>query len=285
MRVASAAGPDVGDRCCRYLADSHYENFLVTSLLVPPRLRSHLRRLYAFCRVTDDLGDESGAVASIRLERWRDDLARCFGDSAGPLHPVLVALAGTIAEHHLPREPFFDLVEANLQDQRVTWYESWPQLRAYCQLSAAPVGQLVLRLFGHSSPALDRLSDDVCVGLQLANFAQDVSVDRAKGRSYLPQTDLRALGVAGAVRATCQRAHELLESGRLLEALVGGRLGLQLSLYRLGGEAILRAIAAIDYQTAERRPRVSAAAKLALLARAGAHVLRRSSDVGARQTA
>jgi squalene synthase HpnC len=276
---------ELGDLLCERLTGRHYENFWVCSPLVPAAIRPHLRRVYAFCRLTDDLGDESGDLAEARLELWRRDLERCFDGPVPPLHPALLALRETIAAHRLPAAPFFDLVEANLRDQRVGEYETWAELREYCRLSAAPVGRLVLRLFGLATPTLEAPSDDVCIGLQLANFAQDVSVDRQKGRTYLLQSELRAYGMAGAVRAMCERARRLLASGRLLEARVGGRLRLQLALYRLGGEAILRAIAADGYRTDLRRPRVPGSAKVGLLAIGGLQPFGRWNHVGTGRTA
>jgi squalene synthase HpnC len=236
---------------------------------VPASLRPHLARLYAYCRTVDDLGDETeaGGDPEARLLRWRAELDRCFAGPDGgppPAEPVLVALRQTIRSYELPPEPFRQLVEANLQDQRVTSYESWPQLRAYCRLSAAPVGRLVLRLFNVRDPGLDMLSDDVCIGLQLANFAQDVRVDTARGRTYLLQPDLAGGGVGGAVRAMCERALALLQSGRALEAALPVRLRLQVALYRLGGSAILAAIRRAGYRTDVARPRVSAFTKLRL---------------------
>ncbi|HEX5502854.1 MAG TPA: squalene/phytoene synthase family protein [Thermomicrobiales bacterium] len=275
----------LGDAFCAYLTRRHYENFLVSSFLAPPAVRPHLRRIYAYCRLTDDLGDESGAPAARRLALWREDLERCFGGDTPPLHPALAALAETIRACRLPREPFVDLIAANLQDQRVTEYHTWEELRGYCRLSAAPVGRLVLRVSGIASPPLDALSDDVCIGLQLANFAQDVGVDREKGRCYLLQPELAERGVAGAVAALCARAADLLASGRRLEAAVDGRLRLQLALYRLGGEAILRAIAAGDYHTDQRRPHVSLPVKLRLLATARRQTLGRSSHADDLRTA
>lgn len=266
----------LGDACCAYLTRRHYENFLVSSFLAPPAVRPHLRRIYAYCRITDDLGDESGAQAEARLALWRADLERCFGGDVPPLHPALAALTETIRACDLPREPFFDLIAANVQDQRVTEYRTWEELRGYCRLSAAPVGRLVLRVSGVVSPPLDALADEVCIGLQLANFAQDVGVDRAKGRCYLLQPEVAALGVAGAVEALCARAADLLASGRRLEAAVAGRLRLQLALYRLGGEAILRAIAACDYRTDRQRPHVALPVKLRLLATAQRQTFGRS---------
>ncbi|MCC6179355.1 MAG: squalene/phytoene synthase family protein [Chloroflexi bacterium] len=270
---------ELADVYCRYLTRRHYENFWVTSWLAPPEARRHLERIYAFCRLTDDLGDESGALAEPRLALWREDVERCFAGPTPPVHPALLALGETIRAFDLPKQPFLDLIAANLQDQRVSRYDTWEELRQYCLLSAAPVGRLVLRVFGFASPARDAYSDDVCIGLQLANFAQDVRVDREKGRVYLLQSDIQARGVPGAVEAMCERASRLLQSGHRLEASVNGRVRVQLALYRLGGEAILRAIAAIDYRTDRRRPRVSTPAKFGLLRAVGRLALGRPVHV------
>ena len=241
----------------------HYENFTVASRLAPRAIRRDLARIYAFARTTDDLGDESSdrAVATRRLNAWRDEVTALFADGVA-LHPVLLALLDTIEPHALSPKPFVDLIEANLQDQRVAAYEDWPALLAYCQLSAAPVGRLVLRVCGVDDHRAVALSDDVCIGLQLANFAQDVSVDARRGRTYLLQCELRDGGERGAVRAMCERARALLASGRELEAMVPPRLRLQLALYRLGGEAILDAIARAHYDTANVRPTVARRARV-----------------------
>jgi squalene synthase HpnC len=254
------------DAYCRLLARHHYENFTVASRVLPARLRLDLARVYAYCRFTDDLGDESGGRGLARLQRWRGEVEELFA-GGGPVHPVLVALAETVRGHRLPARPFLDLVEAGVRDQQVTSYRTWASLREYCTLSAAPVGRIVLRLFGMTAPGAERLSDDVCIGLQLANFAQDVSWDLARGRCYLLRQEVEALGLAGAVRAHCRRARGLLASGEQLERLAPRRLRLQLALYRLGGLAILGAVAGAGYRTDAARPRVSAVAKAALLAK------------------
>src|ERR1019366_8218823 len=186
------------DALCLRMARRHYENFSVASLVVPRRLRLHLARIYAYCRTTDDLGDESGGDALWRLQRWQSDVLAMF-QGRPPVHPVLVALAGTVRRFEIPAEPFLDLIAANLQDQRVSAYATWEELRDYCMLSAAPVGRMVLRLFEVADPQAVPLSDDVCIGLQLANFAQDVAVDRGKGRTYLIQSELERLRLPGAV--------------------------------------------------------------------------------------
>ena len=222
--------------------------------------------MYAFCRFTDDLGDESGdrAVAMRRLRRWRDETRESF-DHDERTHPVLVALTDTVRRFQLDAQPFVDLIDANVQDQRVDTYEDWAALRGYCTHSAAPVGRIVLRLFDIRDPAAVALSDDVCIGLQLANFAQDVSVDRRLGRT-LPAAERhprarhrwRDPRDVRARRARCSR-----RASRWRRSHRRG-LRVQLALYRLGGEAILDAIAATGYRTATQRPAVDRR-------RAGAH--------------
>jgi squalene synthase HpnC len=264
----TAIALDAADAYCRQLV-RHYENFTVASRLSPQSLRRDLTRVYAFCRYTDDLGDESGdrAVAVRRLRRWRDEVRESF-DYGERTHPVLVALADTAGRIHLEVQPFVDLIDANLQDQRVDMYEDWAALRGYCERSAAPVGRIVLRLFGIDAPAAVQLSDDVCIGLQLANFAQDVSVDARLGRTYLLQSEVREHGIDGATRLLCQRARALLSSGRELELLAPPRLRVQLALYRLGGKAILDAVAARNYRTATHRPVVERSARVRIAAAA-----------------
>ncbi|MFI5244327.1 MAG: phytoene/squalene synthase family protein [Gemmatimonadales bacterium] len=271
---------EAADAYCRRLV-RHYENFTVASRLSPRSLRRDLTRVYAFCRFTDDLGDQSGdrAVAMRRLRRWRDETRESF-DHDERTHPVLVALADTVRRFRLEPQPFVDLIDANAQDQRVDQYEDWPALRGYCMLSAAPVGRIVLRLFDIRNPAAVALSDDVCIGLQLANFAQDVSVDKRLGRTYLLQSDIGEHGIDGATRSMCERARTLLASGVALEALAPPRLRFQLALYRLGGEAILDTIAATGYRTAAHRPAVDRAARARIIAAALSAGMRRGATGG-----
>ena len=276
--AAAVTGLDAADAYCREML-RHYENFTVASRLSPRSLRRDLTRVYAFCRYTDDLGDESGdrERATRRLTRWRDDVDESFSRGERT-HPVLVALAETVRRTGLDAKPFLDLIDANLQDQHVATYEDWPALRAYCTHSAAPVGRMVLRVFGIDDPAAAALSDDVCIGLQLANFAQDVSVDARLGRTYLLQCEIRDHGDEGAVRLMCERARALLASGRELEVLTPARLRVQLALYRLGGEAILDAVAACGYRTAAHRPVVETPARLRIVGGALARGARRDAS-------
>ena len=264
---------EAADAYCRFLTSRHYENFSVASRLLDARKRLDLARIYAYCRTTDDLGDESpGASALPRLARWRSEVEALFAGEP-PVHPVLFALSHTIAQRTIPAQPFLDLIEANVMDQRVKRYATWAELERYCTLSAAPVGRMVLRVFEMDDPLAERLSDDVCIGLQLANHAQDVSRDAVLGRSYLVETDLAAGGSTGAVKALADRASSLLDSGRALEARAPLAFRLQLALYRLGGLAICRAIEATGYETEQERPRVSTTTKVFLVVRAAIEAL------------
>lgn len=259
---------EAADAYCRILTQRHYENFSVASRFVDGATRLDLSRIYAFCRTTDDLGDESpDGTALARLERWQSEVEALFAGTP-PVHPVLVALEPTVTRHHMPAQPFIDLIAANIQDQRVMLYHTWAELDAYCRLSAAPVGRMVLRIFDIDDSRSEQLSDDVCIGLQLANHAQDVSRDTVIGRTYLVETDIAQGGTDGAVRAMVARARTLLASGRELEQRTPQPLRLQLSLYRLGGLAICDAIEAIGYKTEHERPSVSTATKVSLVVRA-----------------
>jgi squalene synthase HpnC len=256
------------DAYCRVLTRGHYENFSVASRFVDATRRLDLMRIYAFCRTTDDLGDESpNGTALARLERWNGEVRALFA-GVPPIHPVLVALAETIERRAILAQPFFDLIEANVQDQRVTRYATWEELDAYCRLSAAPVGRMVLRVFGVSDETSESLSDDVCIGLQLANHAQDVRHDAAIGRKYLVESDVAAVGLTGAAERMVQRARGLLASGKRLEACVPRALRLQLALYRMGGLAICDAIEALGYRTEQERPSLSTPTKVSVVLRA-----------------
>lgn len=277
---------DSADAYCRLLASRHYENFAVASKIVPGRIRLDLMRFYGFCRTTDDLGDESGTHqdAIARLSRWRDEVESFFAGAA-PVHPVLIALRETVAHYSLDKQPFVDLIAANEQDQQVLAYRTWPQLEAYCMLSAAPVGRVVLRFFGIANAITEKLSDDVCIGLQLANHAQDVSRDAKIGRSYLLREDIESGGTRGAVKALVDRARTLLASGKRLETMAPGPLRLQLALYRLGGMAICDEIERLGYATEVTRPSVSKRTKMGILVRAALEAAARRAEVSDAETA
>jgi squalene synthase HpnC len=244
------------------------ENFPVASLLFPRTLRPHLRAIYGYCRLVDILGDEFEGDRVAALDELERELEACY--SGRPTWPVMRALQPTIREFALPREPFLRLIEANRMDQRIVEYETWPDLKHYCVHSADPVGRLVLgvlRLAGH--PELVDASDDVCTGLQLVNFLQDVPRDLELGRIYLPAEDRRRFGVTELTRPNeplrrllefeASRARGLLRHGELLRARLGGRIGRAVSLFSRGGLAALDALEAADWDVFSQRPRPSRA--------------------------
>ena len=267
---------------CRQLAESHYENFHVATWFLPKPLRSHFYSIYAYCRISDDLGDEVGdrTVALALLDLWGRELDACYEGRAR--HPVFVALAETIRVCSIPKEPFADLLVAFRQDQTVTRYATLDEVLGYCRYSANPVGRLVLYACGEVSEENFQLSDATCSALQLANFWQDVRVDFAKGRVYLPQDDMRrfgvsdetiALGVAtpefrALLRHEVEYARALFERGLPLIGRVNRDLALDLDLFSRGGLEILRAIERRDYDVLSARPTISRRTKLALALRA-----------------
>ncbi len=266
---------------CKTLTTTHYENFHVATFFLPAALRPHFHSVYAFCRTSDDLGDEVAdtATATRLLATWRAMLHQCFTDPATSRHPVYVALQPTIAQCNLPIQPFDDLISAFEQDQVYTHHESLATLEHYSRYSANPVGRLVLLVSGYHSEELMQLSDDICTGLQLANFYQDVVEDRARGRRYIPADAMQRFDVSDEqlidrrfdpnVRAMMQflvaDARARLTRGQRITTLVAPDLASTLQLFVNGGHAILDAIAAQDYNTLKSRPVVTKSAKLRLL--------------------
>jgi squalene synthase HpnC len=267
---------------CRELAESHYENFHVATWFLPKALIPHFHAIYAYCRVSDDLGDEVGNrnAALALLDWWGRELDACYEGRAQ--HPVFVALAETIRACSIPKEPFADLLTAFRQDQTVTRYRTMQEVLGYCRYSANPVGRLVLFVCGYADERRFLLSDATCSALQLTNFWQDVRVDWTKDRVYIPQDDMQRFGVSdqtiaegiatlefkALLKHEVDFARSLFEQGLPLIAMVGHELALDLDLFSRGGLAILRAIEQQDYDVLHTRPSLSRSTKLALVLRA-----------------
>jgi squalene synthase HpnC len=267
---------------CRRLARSHYENFSVATWFLPEQLRQDFFNVYAYCRISDDLGDEVGdARASLSLlDQWGAELDACYAGT--PRHPVFVALAETVRKCEIPKQTFVDLLTAFRQDQRVSRYATFADVLGYCRYSANPVGHLVLYVCGYRDAERQALSDFTCTALQLANFWQDVSPDYANGRIYLPLEDLRRFGVTeediaaqrntsafcDMMRFEVERARDWFRRGLPLIEKVDRELALDIELFSRGGQEILNAIEAQGYNVLGRRPALSKAGKLTLVARA-----------------
>ncbi|MFC5635568.1 squalene synthase HpnC [Streptomyces bullii] len=280
--TARVVGPERGT-----LDKAAGENFPVAPFFLPRAWRDDLMAVYGFARLVDDIGDgdlaPGGADARllgvgprdaedrlVLLDAFEADLRRVFDPvGAGPRHPLLRRLQRTVRARSLTPEPFLALIAANRQDQLVRRYESYDDLLAYCELSANPVGRLVLAVTGSSTPERVRRSDAVCTALQIVEHLQDVAEDLGRDRVYLPAADMRRFHVqeadlaartAGApVRALiayeARRARDLLSAGAPLVGSVHGRLKLLLAGFVAGGRAAVRAIAAADYDVLPGPPK------------------------------
>lgn len=264
---------------CRQLATTHYENFPLVSWLLPRGLHQHFYNVYAYCRWADDLGDEAGSKerALALLAWWRQELEAC--DRGELRHPVFVALKPTIDRFSIPITPFADLLSAFEQDQHITEYDTFGQLRDYCRRSADPVGRIVLYLCEQFTEQNGAWSDAICTGLQLANFWQDVARDYGIGRIYIPREDYERCGFTRAafeqktstpefvslMKFEVDRAREWLQQGLPLVAQLPGRLQIDIDLFAHGGLKILDRIEAIGYRVWETRPKVTKADAVQLL--------------------
>ena len=265
----------------RQLTRTHYENFSVTSALLPRHLRQDFCNVYAFCRVADDLGDEMGdRTAALRaLGDFRAQLRACYEGSASTA--VFLALRQTIERHQLPQKPFDDLIRAFEQDQSVLRYETFEQVVDYCTKSADPVGRIVLYMCGYRDEARQRLSDKTCTALQLVNFWQDVRRDvLERDRIYVPREYMLKYGVTeeqikqgvctGEYRTMmwdlCDRTAMMFKEGEKLLPMLEKQYRKQIALFGKGGMAILDAIHRQRYDTLTKRPRLSKWQKARLVA-------------------
>jgi squalene synthase HpnC len=267
---------------CRELAKSHYENFHVATWFLPKRLRPHFQSIYAYCRISDDLGDEVGDTQQslALLDFWNNELDACY--QGVMRHPVFVALAETIRVCNIPKTPFADLLVAFRQDQTVTRYRTMDDVFGYCRNSANPVGHLVLYVCGYREPDLFTLSDSICTALQLANFWQDVREDYLRQRIYLPLEDMQRFGATeeqirdrrfspefrNLMKHEVAFAQKLFEAGAPLLHRVDKEIAVDIALFSRGGQEILRAIRKQNYNVLRSRPVISKPRKAALLLRA-----------------
>ena len=252
------------------VAIDHYENFPVASLLLPSRFRNPVALVYHFARQADDFADEGNDPPEARLERlasFRSQL-RSIGAGITPPDPLFRGIAGLVREHGLPLQLFGDLLDAFSQDVVKNRYASFPEVLDYCRRSANPVGRLLLHLFGLATPGNLAASDAVCSALQLVNFWQDVELDYAKGRIYLPQDEMQRYGVSERhiserlcdrawrelIGFQTGRARAMLQSGYPLGHALPGRIGLEIRATVQGGLRILEKLERAEGDMFRHRP-------------------------------
>jgi phytoene synthase len=262
----------------------HYENFPVASLLLPGRLRAPIEIIYRFARGADDIADEGDAPPQARLaalEAYRAELRR-IADGAPPIAPLFADIARIVREHGLPLALFQDLLDAFSQDVTQKRYRDFAALATYCRRSANPVGRLLLHLFKRTSERDLAQSDAVCTALQLINFWQDVPIDYAKGRIYLPQDEMARHGVGerhiaeqrcdaawvSLMKYQVERSRAMILGGLPLARSLPGRAGLEIRATIQGGLRILEKIERIDYDVFRSRPVLKVLDWPLLLARA-----------------
>ena len=248
----------------------HYENFPVASVLLPAAQRAPIEVIYRFARSADDVADEGDDPPEARLARldaYRAELGR-IARGAAPQTALFDDLARVVREHSLPLTLFHDLLDAFSQDVVKTRYADFAELLDYCRRSANPVGRLLLHLFRMTDAPRLAQSDAICSALQLVNFWQDVAIDWAKGRVYLPQDEMRRFGVGESQLADrrcddawrallafqCARARGMLTEGWPLGRALPGRMGLEIRATVRGGLRILDKLERTDYDMFRRRP-------------------------------
>jgi len=282
-----------GRAAVRRATRAHDENFPVAFLLAPRAVRADMRAVYAFCRATDDLGDEAPGGPGARLaglDAWESELRDAV--DGRPAEQRLAALADTIARRGLGLDPFLRLIEANRMDQRRSRWDTFDELLGYCRHSATPVGEMVLGVLGYRDPWRVGMSDATCIGLQLVNFWQDIARDlRDRDRIYLPRRDMERFGVteddlrrpqAGPdvrelVAFEVERARAYLLRGEPLHRVVPRRVALDLRMFSAGGLALCDAIALQDHDTLRGRPAPGRLGRLRIAADAARRALRGSA--------
>lgn len=277
---------DAGRHMADRIARGHDENFPVAFLAAPRDVRADMRVIYAFCRITDDIGDEGDLTPAERLDAldaWQRTVEGALDGDRDDTPPIAGAIAGTIRRRGLSLDPFVRLVEANRWDQRRNRWETHDELLEYCRHSATPVGEMVLGVLGYRDAWRAGMSDATCSGLQLVNFWQDIGRDlRDRDRIYIPrqemdaagvtEDDLRAAEASPAVRALVARlvarARALLVQGAPLHRYVPARVRLDIRMFTAGGLALCDAIARQDHDTLGRRPAPGRLGRARLAARA-----------------
>ena len=265
---------------CSDLAKSHYENFTVWSKLIRKDLMPFFSSIYAFCRVTDDIGDESNKKHENilkSLDEWEKLLLNCYTNKVN--HPYFKAISITIKRIDIPPDNYIKIIDANRQDQIVKSYKNFQLLEEYCRLSANPVGRLVLKIMGYNNNEIMRFSDNICTGLQLLNFCQDISEDLKKGRIYIPEEDMKYHKVKkidfqksfvsnemrNLIKFEIERTEKYFHEGLKIFHHMKRKDQFPISLFLKGGNTIVKEIKRRNFDTLTNKIRISKISKSKIL--------------------
>ena len=262
------------------LIKNSYENFPLWSSIYLKKLMPDLASIYYFCRIVDDLGDLNKDIALKELDKVEGLLDDCYSGSIGE-NNVFFNLSKTIIKYNLPKNNFQKLIQSNYQDLNKKRYKDFDELINYCKLSANPVGSMVLRIFGEYNDANLELSDQICTGLQLINFIQDINRDSKLGRIYMPIDELSKFGVIEEdilygksnqeliklIKFQCERSKDIINSGKALVSNLPGPKKIPISLFIQSGNLVLKKIEKINYKTTVTRPFVTKLDKSLLISK------------------
>jgi len=262
---------------CSDLAKRHYENFTVWSRLIRKDLMPFFSSIYAFCRTVDDIGDESDINILDNLDKWEKSLLDCYKGKTD--HPYFKALSITIDRFDLPPEDFIKIIEANRQDQNIKSYKNFKLLEEYCELSANPVGRLVLKIMGYNDSLIMNCSNNICTGLQLLNFWQDIVEDLKKGRVYIPEEDMALYEVEKSdleigipinqiralIKFELERTIHYLKKGSEIFSYIEKKDQFPISLFLQGGNSIIKQIKKKNYDTLSAKIKISSFTKYKIL--------------------
>ena len=254
---------------CKKFTLNHYENFTVGSKIIPKNIRKHFYSIYTFCRITDDIGDESSGNRIENLKIWEKELNKCYKSKS--THPYFIALENTIRTFNIKKYLFRRIIIANIIDQKNQFFKTYDDLLKYCKYSANPVGRIILQLLNCSNRKNILLSDKICTALQITNFLQDINRDIDNNRLYIPASDLKKFDIKISdikqkinsenlkklMKFQIIRTKKLYEEGYTLANYIDKKLVLELSLFTLGGLSILRKIEKNNFDTISMRPTLS----------------------------
>ena len=252
------------------LIKNSYENFPLWSSIYLRKFMPDFASIYFFCRTVDDISDLKKDIAILKLKETEKLLLRCYEDKCDN-NDIFFDLYKTIKKYDIPQKNFQDLIKSNYQDLNINRYNTFEDLISYCNLSANPVGRIVLKIFNESNSSNIKFSDEICTGLQIVNFIQDVKRDSKMNRIYIPKNDLVNFGVneddifkgksskefRNMIKFQCDRAEEILENGKPLVNQISGTKKIPISIFIQSGKLVIKKIRSIDYETITTRPFVS----------------------------